>query len=42
MAQLLNCFDIASVETPDGQPAREHLAFTMTPVGLRMRLRARG
>jgi cytochrome P450 len=42
MAQLLNCFDIASVETPDGQPAREHLAFTMTPVGLRMRLRVRG
>ncbi|MDN8613463.1 cytochrome P450 [Variovorax ginsengisoli] len=42
MAQLLNCFDITSVETPDGQPAREHLAFTMTPVGLRMRLRARG
>ncbi|MDM0034246.1 cytochrome P450 [Variovorax sp. J22P271] len=41
MAQLLNGFDIASVETPDGQPAREHLAFTMTPVGLRMRLRMR-
>lgn len=42
MAQLLNCFDIESVDTPDGQPAREHLSFTMTPIGLRMRLRVRG
>lgn len=42
MAQLLNCFDIESVDTPDGQPAREHLSFTMTPIGLRMRLRERG
>ncbi|MGO4391698.1 cytochrome P450 [Variovorax sp. M-6] len=41
MAQLLNRFDIAGVDTPDGQPAREHLAFTMTPIGLRMRLRER-
>ena len=44
MAVLLSRFDIASVDTPDRLPARELLAFTMTPVGLRMRLheRARG
>ena len=41
LAALLGQFDIASVSTPDGQPAREKLSFTMTPVGLRMRLRAR-
>ncbi|MDM0026187.1 cytochrome P450 [Variovorax saccharolyticus] len=41
MAQLLNSFDLASVGTPDGSPAREHLSFTMTPIGLRMRLRER-
>ena len=39
MAALLGNFDIESVETPDGQEAREQLAFTMAPVGLRMRLR---
>ena len=41
MATLLGRFDIESVDTPDGQEAREHLAFTMTPVGLRMRLKER-
>jgi cytochrome P450 len=41
MATLLGRFDIASVDTPDGQPARERLSFTMAPVGLRMRLRER-
>ena len=41
MAVLLGRFDIESVDTPDGAEAREHLAFTMTPVGLRMRLRPR-
>ncbi|MEJ8852191.1 cytochrome P450 [Variovorax rhizosphaerae] len=41
MAVLLSHFDIASIDTPDGQPARERLAFTMMPVGLRMRLRER-
>jgi cytochrome P450 len=39
MATLLSHFDIQSVDTPDGQEAREHMSFTMTPVGLRMRLR---
>jgi cytochrome P450 len=41
MAVLLGRFDITSVDTVDGQEPREQLAFTMTPVGLRMRLRAR-
>lgn len=41
IATLLNDFDILSVGTADGQEPREHLAFTMTPVGLKMRLRAR-
>jgi cytochrome P450 len=42
MAVLLARFDIESVTTPDGQPAREKLSFTMTPVGLRLRLKVRG
>ncbi len=41
MAVLLQHFDIAAVDTPDGQPPVEQLNFTMTPVGLRMRLRVR-
>jgi cytochrome P450 len=41
MATLLGRFDIQSVDTPDGKPTREHLSFTMTPVGLRMRVRER-
>ncbi|MEJ8824688.1 cytochrome P450 [Variovorax humicola] len=41
MAVLLSRFDIASIDTPDGGPARELLAFTMAPVGLRMHLRER-
>lgn len=41
MATLLGRFDIQGVDTPDGKEAREHLSFTMTPVGLRMRLRER-
>ena len=41
MAVLLARFDIQGVDTPDGAEAREHLQFTMTPVGLRMRLRER-
>jgi cytochrome P450 len=41
MATLLGQFDIAAVDTPDGLPAREMLNFTMTPVGLSMRLHAR-
>ena len=41
IATLLGRFDIVSVDTPDGQEAQERLAFTMTPVGLTMRLRER-
>lgn len=41
MATLLQRFDIQGVSTPDGQPAVEHLSFTMTPLGLAMRLRER-
>ena len=41
MAVLLGRFDIQGVDTPDGGEARERLAFTMTPVGLTMRLRER-
>lgn len=41
MAVLLQHFDIAGVATDDGQPPVEQLNFTMTPVGLRMRLQAR-
>ncbi len=39
MAMLLGRFDIDGVETPDGREPRELMAFTMTPVGLRMCLR---
>jgi cytochrome P450 len=41
MAMLLQHFDIAMVDTADGLPPAEQLNFTMTPVGLRMRLRSR-
>jgi cytochrome P450 len=40
-AMLLSGFEIESVATPDGKEAREYLAFTMYPVGLKLRLRAR-
>ena len=41
MAMLLAHFDIVEVTTPDGGEAVERMAFTMMPVGLRMRLRER-
>jgi cytochrome P450 len=41
MAMLLNNFEIESVGTPDGGEAREHLAFTMYPENLRLRLKNR-
>jgi len=41
LAMLLGGFDIESVTTPDGGEARESLALTMSPVGLRLRLRER-
>jgi cytochrome P450 len=41
MAMLLNHFEIEGVDTPDGGEAQEQLSFTMAPLGLRLRLRAR-
>lgn len=41
MATLLARFDVLSVETADGAPVRERLAFTMQPTPLRMRIAAR-
>ena len=37
IATLLSHFDIDRVSAPDGQPPAERPAFTMTPVGLRLR-----
>jgi cytochrome P450 len=42
VATLLSRFDLLAVDTPDGQEARELLSFTMTPVGLTLRLARRG
>jgi len=42
MAALLRHFDLAAVDTPDGQAPREHLQLAMGPVGLSMQLRTRG
>jgi cytochrome P450 len=41
IAMLLGGFDIEQVTTPDGREAQEHLAFTMYPVGLRLKLAAK-
>ncbi|HEY1393546.1 MAG TPA: cytochrome P450, partial [Methylibium sp.] len=41
-AMLLASFSIEAIETPDGADAQERLAFTMSPVGLKMRLRSAG
>jgi cytochrome P450 len=41
IAMLLGSFEIEAVTTPDGKEARERLAFTMAPAGLRLRLAAR-
>ena len=41
MAMLLAGFDLESVGTADGGEPRELMAFTMQPVGLRMKLRSR-
>jgi len=40
MAMLLAHFEIDSVGTPDGNEPAEHMSFTMSPLGLSMRLRA--
>ena len=41
MAMLLGRFDVLGVDTEAGGEAREQLQFTMSPVGLRLRLRER-
>ena len=41
LAMLLAGFEIDSVATPGGGEPREALALTMSPVGLRMKLRGR-
>lgn len=41
MAMLLSHFEIDDVSTPDGSEPAEHMSFTMSPLGLRMRLRER-
>jgi cytochrome P450 len=38
MAMLLGSFQIKAVDTPDGEEARELMAFVMSPIGLQMRL----
>ena len=38
-AMLYGGFEVESVSTPDGEEAREHLAFTMYPEGLRLKLK---
>ena len=40
-AMLLRHFDIQAIDTPDGAPPVEHMALTMVPMGLRMRLKRR-
>lgn len=40
-AMLLRHFDIEGIDTPDGLPPREHMALTMVPLGLSLRLRER-
>lgn len=41
IGMLLGGFELDRVSTPDGGDAKEHLALTMSPVGLRLRLRER-
>jgi len=40
-AMLLRQFDILSIGTPEGTPPEEHMALTMVPLGLQMRLQPR-
>lgn len=40
-AMLLSQFDILSIGTPEGTPPEEHMALTMVPLGLQMRLQPR-
>ncbi len=41
LATIARNYQLIEVGTEDGAPPREHLAFTMAPVGLRMKIKAR-
>ena len=41
LATVARNYELVEVGTEDGAPPRERLDFTMSPVGLRMKLRAR-
>lgn len=38
LATVLSQFNLDAVDTPDGREAREHMSFTMTPMGLTLKL----
>jgi cytochrome P450 len=42
LATLARNYELLEVATEDGSPPQEQFAFTMFPLGLRMRIRARG
>jgi len=41
VVMLLTRFDILDISAPNSATAQEHMAFTMVPVGLKMRLKSR-
>ncbi|HEX2542853.1 MAG TPA: cytochrome P450 [Caldimonas sp.] len=41
VVMLLGCFEVEDVRTPDRDEPLEHLTLTMSPIGLRMKLRER-
>ena len=41
LATIARNYELVEVGTEDGAPPREHMAFTMSPVGLRMKIRPR-
>jgi cytochrome P450 len=41
IVMLLTRFDIDNISAPHGESAKEHMAFTMVPIGLKMRLKSR-
>ncbi len=41
VSMLTGSFEIESVATADGTDPKEHLAFTMAPMGLQLKLKRR-
>jgi len=41
IVMLLTRFEIDNISAPNGESAKEHMAFTMVPIGLKMRLKSR-